>query len=125
MVMVDNTVISNSINISTENRVKLHNLIYNNIEYTNILQNLFSENDKFSFISYDANQKVIILKIKKSAVKKDSNYSNNIYFYYTLIDNIMACFFNLIRNIVDIPIESVRHMYDSILIGDSSIVLYL
>ena len=125
MVMVDNTVISNSININTENRVKLHNLIYNNMEYTNILQNLFSENDKFSFISYDANQKVIILKIKKSAVKKDSNYSNNIYFYYTLIDNIMACFFNLIRNIVDIPIESVRHMYDSILIGDSSIVLYL
>ena len=124
MVMVDNALISNSINFITENRIKLHNLIYNT-EYINILQNLFSENDKFSFISYDPNQKVIILKIKKSTVKKDSNYSNNIYFYYTLIDNIMTCFFNSIRNIVDIPIESVRHMYDSILIGDSSIVLYL
>lgn len=124
MVTVDNKLISNLISMNTNYRINLHRLVYNNIDNINTLINLFSENNNFSVTSSDPVQKIIILKIKKSTVKKDSNYSNNIYFYKTIIDNIMNYFIKSLNNI-NIPEESIQYMYDAILIGDSSIVLYL
>ena len=124
MVTVDNKLISNIISMNTNYRINLHRLVYNNIENINTLVDLISQNNNFSVISCDPVQKIIILKIKKSTVKKDSNYSNDVYFYQTIIDNIMNCFIKSL-NVISIPEESIRYMYDAILIADSSIVLYL
>ena len=118
---IDNTVITHAINQNMKDRLILHNLLSSNKNYLDLLVNLFSSSDNFSLISSDNN--IINLKIKKSNVKKDTNYNNDIMYFYNIIDMIMVQFINQIN--LNIPIENIRYMYTPLLVGDSSILIYL
>lgn len=118
---IDNTVITHVINQNMKDRLILHNLLSSNKNYLDLLVNLFSSSDNFSLISFDNN--IINLKIKKSNVKKDTNYNNDIMYFYNIIDMIMVQFINQIN--LNIPIENIRYMYTPLLVGDSSILIYL
>ena len=120
--VADNTKISNSINKNMNDRILLHNLVNSNQNYLDLLTKLFSSNDNFSLISYNNN--IINLKIKKSNVKKDMNYSNNILYYYNLIDKIMIYFISQIKEI-NITVENIRYMYNPLLVGDGYMLIYL
>ena len=118
--------ITNTIKSVTDYKLVLHNLAYNNIDCINLLLDLFVKSEYFS-PSYNINSKSIVLKIKKSNIKKDSNYNNSSIYYYSIINSIMQTFFKEINTIIniDIPENYIYLLYNLVLIQDSIIIINL
>lgn len=118
--------ITNMIKSVTDYKLVLHNLAYNNIDCINLLLDLFVKSEYFS-PSYNINSKSIVLKIKKSNIKKDSNYNNSSIYYYSIINSIMQTFFKEINTIIniDIPENYIYLLYNLVLIQDSIIIINL
>lgn len=97
--------IDNFIRFTSSIRLMLHNHIYNNSDNIDKLITHFNVIDLFN-IEYDLINKTLQLKIKKTNMKKYSNYAHNVSFYYTIFNQILNSFFYEIYDQLDYAIKT-------------------
>ena len=123
---------------ATELRLLFHKYLYNN---SNIIEELIqiigSYIDSLS-IEYSPENKSISIKIKKTTMKKNSNFIHNTDYYYPLFNNIMYHFFchhteimNIAKdNNYDMPsfdqyLSLIPGSYNITCVSDNIIIMYL
>lgn len=82
---IESIVASQPIKIMTDIRLMLHNTLYMNNEFfVELIKKLNRRIDTLQ-VSYDISTFSITIKIKKTTMKKVTNFEHNVLFYYGLI----------------------------------------
>lgn len=90
--MVGNNVLDNNSRFRiNELRSALHTNVYSNPIFMNLFINIINnEYDFVANINYDPVRKLIEIKIKKSALRKDQNFSHTAQYYYNVFNPIIT-----------------------------------
>jgi len=83
-----------TLDILTDLRILMRQTIYCNDEYINLLLEYIKRYFDCTNISFNRNNMMIDIKIKKTSMKKAEDYSHSVEFYYPLICNSFLSFLN-------------------------------
>lgn len=95
-----------------------HNFINSNLDNISQLINIFSLDERFSSVVYDAQTNQIILKIKKSVIKKDPEFNNSEIYYNKIINEKIKTYILQQNHMIDIPDIFIFSLYKLYIYGD-------
>jgi hypothetical protein len=83
---------SAAVNKLTDLRLQIRQKIYNNDDYVQLLLNDIQDVLDCTSIFYNKENVRIDIKIKKTSMKKNDDYTHNVVYYYTLIEKAVSSF---------------------------------
>lgn len=124
---------------TTELRLLLHKYFYNNINDINELMSIINGAIDTLSIDYNDESKSIAIKIKKTSMKRNSNFTHNTDYYYPIFNEIFRQFFaNNLRGIIEAAktdhyntdtlynyISLIPGIYNITCMSDNIVILYL
>jgi hypothetical protein len=83
---------SAAVNKLTDLRLQIRQKIYNNDDYVQLLLNDIQDVLDCTSIFYNKENVRIDIKIKKTSMKKNDDYTHNVVYYYPLIEKAVSSF---------------------------------
>ena len=131
---------TNSFANLTDLRLLFHHHVYNDDNNIEQLKQIIENNIDALSIDYNNTQRIVSIKIKKTSMKKNSNFEHTTFYYYNIFENIFRQYIGLytsqinpfLHNTEFMSIQyilnsdtSMRTMYNIACVSDNIVVLYL
>ena len=138
--LVDYNQSQDSLSNLTELRLLYHQYLYSDISNIELLKSIIMQNIDILSCDYDNTKNTISIRIKKTSMKKNSNFEHSTIYYYNIFNNIFRHFMMSTMCIIDPILKDTKYgsidyilknainvntMYNLTCISDNIIIIYL
>jgi hypothetical protein len=95
-------------------RLLMRQKFYSNQQYTDLLLQDMEQQFDCTNISFDSDNMIIDIKIKKTAMKRQGNFSHDVTYYYPFITNAFDTFIGSIRPELEECASTTGYTYEMI-----------